>query len=287
MRDRSVARALALCAAVLMLGACGGGDSASNNNSPAGSTNPPSSPAPPAPAPLPTGVLFQDGFESGNLSFTQSGIRWGDSVRTSVNALNARSGTRSLQFTFPGVADGDDSFSEQRIELTNPYTEIWIRFDLHVPGNYVHRTQSGATNNKFFALYRNPYTAPGFHVNFSTAADGSGGSDLHIHYYDNGVERSVLSPAGGRGFLTSADHGQWHQIVLHVRVPTGQDTNDGVMQLWKNGVQLVNITNLDAWGGTGSNYFDAGYVLGWANSGFSQQTLFYVDNFVIATESLR
>jgi len=231
-------------------------------------------------------TLFQDGFESGNLSYTQNGIRWGDSASTVVNALNPRTGTSALQFRYPGVADGQDGWAEQRVELGASYTETWVMFDLYIPANYYHRTQSGAANNKFFALYRNPYTSPGFQVNFSTIPNGSGGSNIEIHSYNNGSESPIQTPTSGSNFITSADAGHWLNIVMHFKVPTGQGTNDGVMQLWKNGSQIVNITNLASWGGTGKNYFDAAYILGWSNSGYANETLFYVDNFVISDSPL-
>mgnify|MGYP007022268465 CR=1 FL=1 len=58
------------------------------------------------------------------------------------------------------------------------------------------------------------------------------------------------------------------------------------MQLWKNGNQMVNLTNLASWGGIDENYFDAAYILGWSNSGYASDTLFYVDNFFISNAPL-
>jgi len=236
-------------------------------------------------------TLFQDGYESGNLSYTQNSIRWGSTTnsaqgRVSVSALKPRTGTYSLQFLYPGMADGQDGWAEQRLEMNSSHTEVWIMFDLYIPANYYHRSQGGGSNNKFFALYRNPYSSPGFQVNFSTIPNGSGGSNLEIHSYNNGSENPIQTPDSGRSFITAADAGKWQNIVMHFKVPTGQGTGDGVMQMWKNGAQVVNITNLAAWGGTDKNYFDAAYILGWSNSGFASETTFYVDNFVISDTPL-
>ena len=211
-------------------------------------------------------ILFQDGFESGDLTHTQNNIRWApEGVRASISTTQVRSGTRSFQFSFEGVPNEQDSFSEHRILLTPRYTDLWIMYDLYVPANYYHRTQSDSANNKFFAIFRDPYTSPGFQVNFSTTPNGSGGSNINVHYYDNGAEQGYLSPASGQNFITSSDAGRWHNIIMHFKVPTGQDTNDGVMQLWKNGSEIINITDLASWGGSGMNYFDQAYVLGWSS----------------------
>ena len=231
-------------------------------------------------------ILFQDGFESGNLTHTQNGIRWApEGVRTSISSTQVRSGTRSLEFSFEAVPAGQDSFSEHRVTMTSRYTDLWIMYDLYIPANYYHRPESGA-NNKFFAIFRDPYPASGYSVNFSTYPNGSGGSHIEVHYFNNHAEEPYLTPESGRNFITSADAGRWHNIILHFKVPTGQGTNDGVMELWKNGSRIVNITNLASWGGSGTNYMDQAYLIGWANSGYAQQTDFYVDNFVISDTPL-
>ena len=228
-------------------------------------------------------VLFRDGFESGNLTHTASGIVWGSSAHTRVNSANPRTGSYSLQFNYRAVPPGRDDWSEQRIQFHHPYTDLWFRYDLYIPGNYYHRIQpSSPSNNKFFAIYRDPYRIPGFQVNFSTEPNGSGGSDLEVHYYYNGTEQKPISPASAENFITSADLGHWHTIVIHVKVPSGNDTYDGVMQLWKDGTQFVNITNLDSWGGMDKNYINAAYFLGWSNSGYTQKTDFYIDNVIIS-----
>ena len=219
-------------------------------------------------------TLFQDGFESGNLTYTQSGFKWGSTTnssqgKVSVSSLKPRTGAYSLQFLFPAMPDGQDDWAEQRLEMNSSHTEAWVMYDLYIPDNYYHRSQSGGSNNKFFALYRNPYGTPGFQVNFSTIPNGSGGSNLEIHSYNNGSENPIQTPASGKDFITAADAGHWQNIIMHFKVPTGNGTNDGVMQMWKNGISVVNITNLGAYGGVNQNYFDAAYFIGWSNSGFA------------------
>ena len=179
---------------------------------------------------------------------------------------------------------GSSSWSEQRVHY--PQTnDVWIKYDLYIPTNYVHQNAS-RTNNKFLAVYRNPYNTLGFQVNWSIDANGSGGSNLKVHRYRNSKEESIISPAGGKNFLTANDRGKWVSIIAHVKPPTDANTNDGVMQMWKNGVNVCNETNLDDYGGAGNNYTDELYLLGWANSGYAQETIFYIDNLIISDQPL-
>lgn len=226
------------------------------------------------------GVLYQNGFESGSLSDAQNGIYLAASgPGTRVSSARAYNGSKSLEFRFDGVSFGADSFAEHRIYFGKPYSEVWIKYDLYVPSNYYHRVDP-PSNNKFFAIFNNNYR-PGFQVNFSTYPSGSGNSTVGIHYYRDGKEQSPDGLPTGLLFGAS-DRGRWHRIVMHFKVPTTLSSADGVMQLWKNGESIISVTNLPCNGTSGLNYIDEAYILGWANSGFSETTYMYVDDLVIS-----
>jgi hypothetical protein len=227
--------------------------------------------------------IFQDGFETGNLSHTENGMSWFGSVATAVSTAQKLTGNYSLAFNYAGVAAGQDSWAEQRIDLGAQHTELWIQYDLFIPSNYDHRNESPG-NNKFIAIYRDPYQTPGFQVNLSTEPNGSGGSHMYIHYYRNGTE---LSPIFAKSdFITSADEGQWMNLIMRFKVPTSSSSNDGVIEVWKNGTPSFSVTNMSSFGGSGQNYMDEAYILGWSSAGFSQTTVFYVDNFIISATPL-
>jgi hypothetical protein len=230
-------------------------------------------------------TLFTDGFESGNLSHTENGVAWIDSQSVAVTSSVAASGKYSLQFNFAGVPDGQDSWAEQRISLPQR-SDYWFKYKLYIPTNYYHRTQTYEANNKFLAVYQAPYlkTNTGFQVNFSLEPNGSGGSDVEVHHYNGGVEGPVQLVY--RNFITDVDKGKWMELIAEVKVPTSATSNDGVMKLWKNGQQVVNITNMASWGGTGKNYIDQAYFLGWSNSGFTQSTALNIDDVQIADSQL-
>ncbi len=228
---------------------------------------------------------FSDGFESGDLSRNENGVSYLASTNAEVSSEVAKEGQNSLRFFFRGRPSGDDAFSEQRMSL--PQTnEIWLKYDFYVPANYDHRHQSGASNNKFLAIYKNDYRNPGFQVNWSLATNGTGGSQLVLHQYRNGREQAILTPSGGIGnnFLTAADQGKWIQIVVRVKVPSNGSATDGIMQMWKDGTLVTNETSLNMYGGDNQNFIDELYLLGWSNSGYSEDTIFYIDNLLVNNE---
>jgi hypothetical protein len=231
--------------------------------------------------------LFTDGLESGSKSHVENGISYSSSDRTSVSTSIKKSGTYSLEFLYPSAALGQDSFAEQR--MTYPQTnEIWVKYDLYIPNNFYHRVDS-PSNNKFLAIFRTPYRSPGFQVNWSTSPNGSGGSNLGLYRYRNGSEQTTISPNGniGNNFLTLEDRGKWVEIIAHVKVPSSSTANDGVMQMWKDGRIVTNETELNNYGGDGENHLTELYLLGWANSGYAEETRFYIDNISVSFEPFK
>lgn len=239
--------------------------------------------------------VFADDFESGDLSHTENGAAWTNSSWTQV-ALSPN-GTWALEFTYPADPEPlpsgyEGSWSEQRFRLGGNYPELWLAYDLYVPANYFHRNRA---NNKAFAyLFSGGYgndelTGPLLATNFWP--DGNSGNSLLSHWY-----RSPVLPAGrhvwpddgawtdSRG-ISLSDRGTWLRVVVHAKYASTAN-NDGVFELWVNGVEKIRITNGD-WYVPNQIGFDQGYLLGWANSGFAQETKFYIDNIVFSTSEVR
>lgn len=227
-------------------------------------------------------LIFEDDFESGNLDKSTNGFRWTDRAATAVSATAARGGSYSLQFTYPAGVDGEDGWSEQRFYLGGNYRDVSVEYDLLVPANYHHRSQSGAANNKgFLYLWANTYGDPRPLVATNFWPDGLGQSigSIYTRPNDLGHYMEFTAPA-----IATSDVGKWLHIVVRYAYATVAN-NDGIAQIWKTPeggaqVQLVNKTN-GPWYHPDGMGFDNGYLLGWSNSGFTQETRLYIDNFKV------
>lgn len=235
------------------------------------------------------GVFFRDGFESGDLSTAAGGFTWGESVSAAVNDVSAGSGSHSLELVYSAGADGEDSFAEQRFSLGSNYDDIWIRYSLYVPDNYRHRSQASigeSDNNKgFLYLWSDDYgspSGPGMGPNLWPNDDESSAS---FYYWGPGLDRhlGVIPEA-----IVAEDRGQWVTVTMHYRYAS-EGAADGVAEIWKErgGVveKICDVQDGD-WYVAGQPGFDRGYIFGWANSGFDDETSLRVDDFVASTSPL-
>jgi len=185
--------------------------------------------------------------------------------------------------------------SEQRFDLGAPHRDIWFRYWLRVPVNYDH-VGANPTNRKFFALWMDGYSAGGDGptVAWEFWDNGSNnGSNLAFHFGEGGY--TVM---GGHKQHTPfisypADRGRWMQIVLHIKAATNSTSNDGVIQMWRRWENEGSFTkfhdiasaNIAAPSG-GPNGWKAGYIMGWANAAYSQNTEWLMDDFTISDTPL-
>lgn len=233
--------------------------------------------------------LFEDGLESGALKSTLNDILWGSSSYVTLSTERPKDGKFSLKFTFAGTDDTTDSWAEQRFTLGKRYSEIWVSYDIRIPDNYYHRTASvGTSNNKGFLMlwggdYSKP-TSPKMGVEFWPNEDGSGNSTASVRLSGVGYDKHYWKACPN--IVTLSDRGKWIKIVVHAKVPTVSN-NDGIYQLWKvyddgKVVQACNLVDSEGYVATNAG-FDSGYILGWSNSGYKDETVFYVDNFKVTT----
>lgn len=243
------------------------------------------------------GVFFQDDFESGDLSHEENGARWGSDRQARVLTENPKTGNYSLRFFYPGTTPEKDSFAELRFHLApNRYSELWIRYDLYVPANFYHRDAPGSDNNKFLALWSGAhprgFTGPALVPNYWPRPSG----ESHLILFAGGPQnpdgsgqmfRKNYWDEGGQIFEV-ADRGKWLTIIVHAKYATPAN-DDGIFRLWKirDGVTIPVLDKTDgAWYVPGQPGFDGGYLMGWANAGFAQDTSFFLDNIKFSTTSL-
>jgi hypothetical protein len=246
-------------------------------------------------------LLFNDGFESGDLTHTQNSISWASSGSTVVSNLNSNGGTRSLKYTF---ASGATSTAEQRFDLGQPYVELVLMFDLYYPdgtesygGAAFAEGPSNPNNNKFFRLWRgtqsdgnNGYDTFDTKTGASTLRNNTGNNRATLiqEYGKNlgGVGEfgsgSQADAGSFSSFVTLTDLGHWMNVQIHVQAATSAG-NNGIIETWKNGTKIMSANNLDIYpsGGDAKNGFDFGYLLGFADSGFVSTTILFIDNVKI------
>lgn len=234
-------------------------------------------------------ILFEDGFESAELSKQQNGVKWISPTNTGIIDSTAKHGGHSLEFNYKATNDTEDSTAEQRFLLGDFYKDIWISYEIFIPKNYQHRTTTGANNNKgFLMLWGGDYANPtGFKLGTEFWPNPDGSSTASIRLSGVGFDKHYWGACPNAVKLS--DRGQWIRVVAHFKYATAAN-NDGIVQIWKvytDGRKELacNITNGD-WYSPVATGFDRGYILGWSNSGFIEQTKFYIDNFKVSTDSL-
>jgi hypothetical protein len=237
----------------------------------------------PTPPPPPSSgtPYFADNFDTGSKS-SGGGFRWTGS--NAISSTYASSGTHSMRFRYVANPVGEDGMAEERFVLApdaaSAPTEVWIEFMWRVPENYKHRGGPGAANNKFMTLWAENYSAANeaqFYLSLERRSDSESTLDIIAIHGDDPRYPNNAWFAGSTPFVGPADYGKWMQVRVHARLAV-----DGEVQVYKNGVlynQMRNFNMVRAnynW-----DYFRNGYLMGWSNSGFDQQTDFYIDSFKI------
>lgn len=238
--------------------------------------------------------VFEDDFEGG-----EDGSVWGSSTRISYGVAcssDSNYSSKVLQFNYQG--DPDNSFSEKRFAFPAS-TQVEISYRFFVPANYTHKAPGG--NNKLFALWSGSYGVAASNISilseYNRSSTGQAGShpDLYIGEDGNNYgHTSYFDQSGDRIFLEN--DGAWHNMHIYVELAE-QEGAYGKAEIWlDNRLILSNEWPLDvqydAKGvpssqqiaySTRGNFLDQGYIFGWANSGFDEETVFCVDDFVLKT----
>lgn len=232
-------------------------------------------------------VLFSDGFESGDFSHKENGGSWNSIEKVSVSTTQVRSGKYAAKFHFAGNTDlSADAWSELRFDVGKLTTEFWMQYDLYIPSNYKHRNPSGPANDKFFRLWGNDYNDTE-KVGASTFPNGgysslSGEWDDKVLGLTNGGGMTAYPPQTSVA-ITSTDVGKWVTYKIYVKAATSSTT--GTLKIWKNNTLILDATNkVNDYTSGEPHAYRYGYILGWSNSGYDQDTDFYLDNVTMATK---
>lgn len=223
--------------------------------------------------PAPGDPFFEDDFAGPGYN-NANGWVW--STGTNVTPVSF-GGSDCLRFRFGPDADGEDSNAEQRFNMGQQLTEVWFQYDVFYPTGYVLRNSTGPDNNKFFRLWGNNYNAD----------NKVGGSTVYTAATVEGSYRFERRITAGGSMETNGapkpdldvNLNAWNQVRLYCRMPTGTGTDDGQMTVWINGVVLGDADNIEQLYDTTYPYWDQGYLFGWANSGYTDETDLHVRLF--------
>ncbi|ALC16847.1 polysaccharide lyase [Desulfuromonas soudanensis] len=218
--------------------------------------------------------LFSDSFESGNLTHTTDGTGWAGSTYTSVVPGEGRTGNYALKFRFIGSAAGTDAHAEQRFVLGFGLTDIYIQYYIKFPSNYLHRIDS-PSNNKFIRLWTETYSDVG-----QIGASAMRGNLSNIFAE---AQQWECGPIGEGNLTTSwsltpSDLGKWLRFEWRFKPDTG--SGNGAIEFWVDGIKKFSYTNLNL---CDAPYLKNGYLMGWSNSGFAEQTDIYIDDVTFST----
>lgn len=282
---------LVLAASAAAQTQCPAGDNLTNSNGSWGTARP---------------IMYED-FESGDLSGTSaSGFSWDRSVRMSVvrddetilwESWNSGetgaganwtpfSGRNSLRFGYPAGANG---WAEQRFTLGGAYPELWIGYWLRVPENWRHGTGTNS-NNKFFAIWMDRYEEMGPTGVIQTR--NSNGSSIISPYVRDRTNDHQGEDPGKLLIDINTDRGRWMQVVIHVKMASGEGVRDGLFELyrrWQGENQFEQIFGYNDWDNYhvgGNRGFAQGYILGWANADQPASYDWLLDEFIASEDNL-
>lgn len=229
--------------------------------------------------------LFSDSFDSGTRT-SANGFTWAGTEGVTVSSDQALSGTYSLRFRYGPDALGEDSFSEQRFNFGRNLSEVWIEYMIRLPENFVHRSDP-PSNNKFVALWANVYSGVGSDVEaiveFDRVSDTQSRArmlGLGEQYVDGGYDirrEGYHNP----NLLSTSWAGEWRRVRMHWKISSGSGIDDGIWEGWIGDELMWQSNGFVFWYPGGNNFIRNGYLLGWSNSGFTEQTDFFIDDFKV------
>ncbi|WP_168118649.1 heparin lyase I family protein [Paenibacillus sp. HB172176] len=245
------------------------------------------------PDPEPANALFDDDFESGDLTHANGDFAWTDSQNAEVSDDKVHSGDYALKFHFAGDPIVNPG-AAQHFDLTEGQNELWTEYYVYFPDgtegvgpSFQHRYPgSNANQQVIFELDgpANNQMKMGIRASTNNILDGNNKYYPIWSRRDNGIVMSgqgadQLDPA-----LTDDWRGRWVQLRMHYNL--SPNNNDSTVQLWVDGNLVMDNTTLNAgYTDSAQEIFTSGFLFGSARQGFANDTYVYVDDFKIYNEN--
>jgi hypothetical protein len=200
------------------------------------------------------GVVFSDGFESGNTNlWSADGFRNKCTAsRTAVDGGGPHSGSYMAECNWNGILAWNDPAAYTTLQLSwwNYSREFLIRFWVRLSSDVDHKIGS-----KLLRLF----SPSGSDNMFLDAQMESGGGPIYIQWAQiNGQLGPILYGSAPLG------NGSWHKVEIYLKHNTPGLT-DGTMRVWQDGVvqhQAVNITSVT----TGNHWYPMYFMSNWSNN---------------------
>lgn len=229
---------------------------------------------------------FSDDFETLKTEF------WGHTAwakRGEVCPGDSSKG-KSIVFTYkPDTPEAGNSWAEQRFEFPIKATQIEISYDLFIPSNYYRAPK----NHKNIVFWSGEYGMVQANIGVSSESwpeEAGGRPSIYVGVDGKNYGHSNIK---GGDVLMPNHQGAWQRVQVYLELAT-QPGDYGRFEIYRNQHVVVssNHPNIEpSWGqvptseqivySTRGNYIDQGYLLGWANGGFSEDTVFCIDNFEV------
>lgn len=221
----------------------------------------------PEPEDPPSGVepFFTDSFDGGQ-KHDANGFSWLGGGMPVVEF----DGAHAMLFRYGPDAPGEDSHREQRFDFGRDLAEVWVEYSLYVPDNFTVRDDRPG-NNKLVGFWATTYNNP-LQVVFEY--QGWPEADVRVLCISN-VGGCNSGGTKHTHVLDETMRGEWLRIRVHLRAGEA----DGVVALWRDDTLVYSYDPAPLWTSSGVNSFRRGYLLGWANSGFTEETRFYITDF--------
>jgi hypothetical protein len=146
-------------------------------------------------------------------------------------------------------------------------------------------------NNKFILLWQGDYgsTSTGNMIDLEYWPVDRGNSVLSRYLsVDKGAKLRDEGHIHSEGHIIDKDEdtGKWMELIFHFKIASAAD-NDGIIHIQKNGQDYLNVRDIGNYSEEGFNYLEHGYLLGWSNSGFGEETIMYIDNVVFSVNPIK
>lgn len=245
--------------------------------------------------PPPTGaaMFFSDDFDNGKRNHA-NGFRWGgadDQSNPRISNEMSFNGTHAMRFEYRASPFGGQAWTEERFDMGRYVSELAFEYMIFVPANYKHRdapANSAGTNNKFFSIWRDVYGGDKGTWEISVGWVRTSDFESYAAFHTTASTNNWIGPFAYKdkfiGPNTLMKPGQWNRIRFYVKAATYRGAPiakaDGIMKMWIND-SLYFSTNTGDFNNFDPNVVGTtlknGYLLGYANSGFDETTVFFID----------